>query len=209
MIANAFCDDFAVTRANAILSRSHRSLLDLSASEKLDLTRFRHESLATGETEWIPFVSQAQGLVNMELEHFATATAAAAAASTKRRKDPRLQPPADVVSGDQRHASPRQEDSRQDVMDGVAARVRGDAAREGAEGKDNDSGVADTSSGVSSSAHDGYGPGGAFRFLQSCDGQKAFLHPLDMRQLLDDLQKGLELPQRIDAEVGVSAGPYP
>lgn len=40
-----------------------------------------------------------------------------------------------------------------------------------------------------------------FRFFQSADGQKAFLHPLDMRQLLDDAELGRPLPERLDAEV--------
>lgn len=48
---------------------------------------------------------------------------------------------------------------------------------------------------------DAGGTGGLFRFFQSCDGQKAFLHPLNMRQLLDDSEKGLPLPERIDAKV--------
>lgn len=45
------------------------------------------------------------------------------------------------------------------------------------------------------------GSGGPFKFFQSCDGQKTFLHPLNMRQLLDDFEKDLPLPERIDAKV--------
>lgn len=227
------------------------------------LLSFRHSSIASGETEWVPYISQAQALVKAQLDRFAgvpptTITATAATGGLKPQERAAVGRGGPVASGSPAvNATPpgtksisaeipphgggggssggsRSVDSAQrlgadssspvGVEDGggttvgrgsggsssgslVVAPEAAQPSAKGSSGGDKPS-LGTTSSSAATGAHGGGGGGGGeggggpFRFFQSVDGQKAFLHPLDMRQLLDDAERGLPLPPRIDAKVG-------
>lgn len=224
----------------------------MATAEQFSLLSFRHESIKSGETEWVPYVSQAQALVNAQLEQF-SALPPFPAANISSGYNPKTRPVAGTggvregslpglsylgPDGEQKddgastHAGVEREDGSRGgsnggggnkdapcvvVAEGVAAAEPGtkantntNSSRSNAEDAHHDVAVVLDSStttaaaGAAVSADTGSGGGGGpFRFFQSSDGQKAFLHPLDMRQLLDDVEKGLPLPHNIDAQVGV------
>lgn len=216
------------------------TLHGLASAEATLLHVFRVDSIKSGETEWVPYVSQAQALVNAQLARFSSLPAAEIACAQRlpaSQRPPASQrlPVADRRVGQGSEQELRLERRRAKVRetggsgaksadsgsDGVARASDRENARRGAgdEHDNNEGGEAgkeqsDGASGGGAGAGVPAGPpaagggrgagvetGNSFRFFQSCDGQKAFLHPLDMRQLLDDAEKGMPLPQRIDAPV--------
>lgn len=146
------------------------TLARLSALEQAALQRFRVASIASGETEWVPFVSEAQASVAAQVERFSSAPAAAPVVEGKEKQALRQQ----EAGGDDNRCE-------KDVVSSV-------------ENNPNPKALGGGGSGSAAG-------GGAFRFFQSLDGQRAFLHPLDMKQLMEDSEKGLPLPTRIDAQV--------
>lgn len=204
------------------------TLHDLAFAEATLLHGFRVDSINSGETEWVPYVSQAQALVNAQLARFSSLPAAEAACAQRlpasqwlsvadRRvgrgseQELRLERRRAKV-GDTGGSGAKSADSGSDGVARVSDRenARGGAGDEhdNDEGGEADKEQSDGASGGGAGAPGAGGGRGAgveggnyFRFFQSCDGQKAFLHPLDMRQLLDDAEKGMPLPQRIDAPV--------
>ncbi|CAN0146473.1 unnamed protein product [Ectocarpus sp. 12 AP-2014] len=247
-------------RFSRLVRAAPSTLRDLAAAEQMALLSFRHSSIASGETEWVPYISQAQALVKAQLDRFAgvlptTITATAATGGLKPQERAAVGRRGPVASGSPAvSATPpgtksisaetpphgggskgdsRSVDSAQRVgadhsspvglEDGggtTVVRVSGgsssgslvaapEAAQPSAKGSSSGAkpSLGATSSSAVAGAHGGGGGGGGeggggpFRFFQSVDGQKAFLHPLDMRQLLDDAERGLPLPSRIDAKV--------
>ncbi|CAM9897744.1 unnamed protein product, partial [Hapterophycus canaliculatus] len=209
------------------------TLRDLAAAERSALATFRHKSIASGETEWVPYVSQAQALVSTQLERLSAVVSSSsspkaavqgsqrpAGAGGARREQDAVKmtaagtPPRRHVAG--KAKSPLASDGGRgtgtECDDEADAGAAASAAAADAHEPSNERGNADASNGSNgggssagnvdgvdaSSAPAGGGP---FKFFQSGDGQKVFLHPFDMRQLLDDAEKGLPLPERIDAKV--------
>ena len=217
-------------------------------AEQASLQRFRLESIASGETEWVPFVSEAQASVTAQVQRFSailvdrvapdelspsSGAGAGAGALPRQPRQPRqpqqpLTPPAElsrVEDHDQGQKRSEDEDKDKDEDRSTSGGGRDNGPRKGkrAPGEDADGGRGSNDhggQGVESTGRDatlpkeevtvtegvaaaggGRSGGGPFRFFQSLDGQRAFLHPLDMRQLLDDVDKGLPLPNRIDAQV--------
>lgn len=205
--------------------------------------------MACGETEWIPYITQAQELVSVLLERFpSTSTcpkekdsetkgldgntsvgsmpeqcrgdkssevrAVMPKGSTEKigfcsdtsgagggTGETRTRHEANDVS---RGACDVSRDVRGDddtACDGNFNEARPEACKDGPVGeeKEGDGGSPTVDSGVGSAPT----IPGDFKFFQSADGQRAFLHPLDMRQLLDEADQGLPLPERLDAEVCV------
>lgn len=178
------------------------TLRDMGAAEQFALLSFRHESIQSGETEWIPYVSEAQALVNSQLERFSSLPPSSPATATR----------ASSAGGLTRDSAVAAEAGN--VRTGSAPIAGKDAGSTpspkpaGNDSSDMESGgVGTTESAPTATAAAGAAgevvtsEAGLFRFFQSCDGQKAFLHPLNMRQLLDDSEKGLPLPEKVDAKV--------
>ncbi|CAN0297145.1 unnamed protein product, partial [Ectocarpus sp. 12 AP-2014] len=247
-------------RFSRLVRAAPSTLRDLAAAEQMALLSFRHSSIASGETEWVPYISQAQALVKAQLDRFVgvpptTITATTATGGLKPQERAAVGRRGSVASGSPAiSATPpgtksissetpphgggssgdsRSVDSAQRVgadysspvglEDGggtTVGRVSGgsssgslvaapEAAQPSAKGSSSGDkpSLGTTSNSAAAGAHGGGGGGGGeggggpFRFFQSVDGQKAFLHPLDMRQLLDDAERGLPLPPRIDAKV--------
>lgn len=177
----------------------------MAAAEQFALLSFRHESIQSGETEWIPYVSEAQALVNGQLERFSSLPPSSPAAATR------------ALGGDVRSGClpiPRKlagstSTPKPAINEMSVAGMNNDAsATSGSGSSDMEGGGVVTAKSASIATAAGAAAGavvtseaGVFRFFQSWDGQKAFLHPLNMRQLLDDSEKGLPLPDRIDAKV--------
>lgn len=141
----------------------------MSVLEQAALQHFRVTSIASGETEWVPFVSEAQASVAAQAEHLRSSPS------------PASTPAPVVLEGKDKEALRQQEGLG--LGDGLEKPVIENSPKA-----------------------PGSGGGGAFRFFQSLDGQRAFLHPLDMKQLMEDFEKGLPLPTRIDAQVCVLFG---
>lgn len=185
----------------------------MAAAEQFALLSFRHESIQSGETEWIPYVSEAQALVNAQLERFASlppsSPATAARATSGRSPTEAAASSGGVGAGSAPipgklagSASP----PKPAVKDTHVLSIAGSTTA-GSSSIDAENAGAGTAESASTASAAGAGDpvatseAGLFRFFQSCDGQKAFLHPLNMRQLLDDSEKGLPLPERVDAKV--------
>ncbi|CAM9744191.1 unnamed protein product [Ectocarpus fasciculatus] len=254
-------------RFSRLVRAAPSTLRDLAAAEQMALLSFRHSSIASGETEWVPYISQAQALVKAQLDRFSgvppstiTATASGSLKPTQERaargpvvsggpvvsaNPPRTKstPPRGSGGGGGGGGGSRSIDSVRRVGAGsfpvglenggggaAVGGVSGGSGGGGGGGNERESlvvapetaqpsakgsssgdkpSIGTTSTRAPVGAHGGGGGGGGgegggggpFRFFQSVDGQKAFLHPLDMRQLLDDAEKGLPLPPRIDAKV--------
>lgn len=197
-------------------TRSCSTLRDFAAAEQFALLSFRHGSIQSGETEWIPYVSEAQALVNAQLERYSYLPLSSPAATSKASsgRGPREQRAAAAAVEDDRVGSapmpgtladsttspkPAVVDSSACAAGTTAGSSSGDVDKPGAGTAESGSITADA--GASTADAVVTSEAGLFRFFQSCDGQKAFLHPLNMRQLLDDSEKGLPLPDRIDAKV--------
>eukprot|EP00903_Cladosiphon_okamuranus_P015735 g14523.t1 len=190
-------------RFSRLVRANPSTLRDLAAAEQFALLSFRHESMQSGETEWIPYVSEAQALVNAQLERFSSLSPSSPATATGALSGRSLSGFSAIAAeaGGVRAGSAS-----------IAGKVTGSttsppkpAAREGGDVEGVGVGAAESTS-TSTAAAGAAGGGvpseaGLFRFFQSCDGQKAFLHPLNMRQLLDDSEMGLPLPERVDAKV--------
>ncbi|CAM9180499.1 unnamed protein product [Scytosiphon promiscuus] len=254
------------------------NLRDLAAAEQFALMTFRHKSIASGETEWVPYVSQAQALVNTQLERLSSVVSSRSSSSSSsskaaksdqrpvaaagggfrgrheevkktagggtpsrrsgagKAKGSRLPdggagdtsggggngvcPPGrgnssgsngDGIGEDEVSPSPQVGTSGDEDVDArlTASGEEGGARDPKVKGNasvnitsnDSSSGHRNVDGGDTSPAPAGAPGGGPFKFFQSGDGQKVFLHPFDMRQLLDDADKGLPLPDRIDAQV--------
>lgn len=171
------------------------------------LRRFREDSLSFGETEWIPYVTQAQELVRAHVEYFSRHSEVDAKASaafvdallggeSSRSGGDRLPLPKSPTSADARGNA--EDESGGDQGEHGVGFAKGAQATSGKNDTSEKSGqeTAKDAAGATTAT-----PSGPFRFFQSSDGQKAFLHPLDMRQLLDDAELGMPLPNKLDAEV--------
>lgn len=203
------------------MSRTHFSTLrDLAAAEQFALLSFRHESIQSGETEWIPYVSEAQAVVNAQLERFASlppsSPATAARVSTSRSPTEHSAvagsaggsaPIPGTLAGRASPPKPVVKDTPTAELNALSGAGSTSAGSSSNDAENVGAGAAESAPIASAAAGAGdavvASEAGLFRFFQSCDGQKAFLHPLNMRQLLDDAEKGLPLPERIDAKVGI------
>lgn len=193
-----------------------RTLLNMTKAEALALHKFRQECLSSGETEWIPFVTQAESLVHAQMERFGRISRTSGDEADT-RPEHQGEGSCIVSSSGQKgtrtknaSASAGSHGSLEGSSNGVANEdmqehtvamriTMGDMDGKG-KGKDKDEsgqskGKDKKVAGASVAGSD------PFRFFQSSDGQKAFLHPLDMRQLLDDAELGISLPERLDAKV--------
>eukprot|EP00752_Nemacystus_decipiens_P008402 g7512.t1 len=202
-------------RFSRLVRANPSTLRDLATAEQFALLSFRHDCIQSGETEWIPYVSEAQALVNEQLERLSSSlpNPPAPAPRAESGRSPRWDVgtgsapvPGKVVGSASPH-KPAGEDKFSAELHNPSS-VSGTAAGSSSSSR-SDAEKVGVGVGMAESAPTGGGSGdavatseaGLFRFFQSSDGQKAFLHPLNMRQLLDDSEKGLPLPERVDAKV--------
>ncbi|CAM9832608.1 unnamed protein product, partial [Choristocarpus tenellus] len=214
-------------------------LIARAEAERAELQHFREKCLQGGDTEWLPFVSQAQLLVTDQL----------ALLQEEERAERRAKPSSHNVgyTPEHSHKQGMPRDEAEHHASGDSSIDSGRKVQQPAVNKNTTRGGATSSRSLLSSlgqtpqsplnsksvqhegtasptplpkeqvggsegggdGKEGTGKGGGgegqantpFRFYQSFDGQKAFLHPLNMRCLLEECGSSETLPEYLTAPV--------